>query len=380
MRSWRRSGALAVLVAAVMAAGALAAARGKVVGPRGAVEVYRAAFHKWKGPLTGDVPLNIGDKVRTGPDGSCTVVFFNREGTQDTVEVAEDTLLEVPDIPENSEETSWVGMFSKAIGKVFCSVTRRPPAEGQRSTFNVRTPTVVAGVRGTEFGVEYRRKKDRTILGVKKGVIDAVMYGGLALGLLTSNHELAIDALKVFRYAAHLRNAQEFLYDNKEKVNAKYNYQFHLAEVVSGQTLIDGQVVDRSWWNRELPWDGRTPEDPMQVKVLGGHAVLHLRNTGWLLFRGGSEFACYREGNALVGRLRSGWMSFWRADPNMGPLERGPAHEVDIFVEKADGGDVRISDYTPKGGVTRVFIERTEAGPEVDVSEGEVKVTPIAYE
>ncbi len=368
-------------VAAVPQAIAQGTARGRITKPRGKVEIYAAAFNRWKGPLAGEVPVQMGDRVRTGPGSSCEVVFYNKEGGQDSVAVSENTMLEIPDIPENQDQTSWVGMFSESLGKVVCQVTRRPPAEHEASPFNVRAPTVVAGVRGTEFAVEYDHRKKRTFLGVTRGILNGLAYGGALLGLVTSNQELAVDAIRVFRYAMMARAAQQFLYENQDHVNAKYNREFHVAEATAGQVLLDGALVDATWWNKEIDWDapGRDWQNPLVLTVGTGYAILHLRHTGWLRFESGTEFSFYRMGNALMGRLRKGKMTFHRADPTFQPLRHGPRHDVAVFMARTNGDDLKVVDFTRRGGVTMATLEMAGAGrmPTVDVLEGDVKVLSI---
>jgi hypothetical protein len=117
----------------------------------------------------------------------------------------------------------------------------------------------------------------------------------------------------------------------------------------------------------------------MVLTTTKGTTLVHLRETGWFRFDAGSEISLYRLGNSLMGRLRQGKMTFWRSDPNQRPLRHGPRHEVEIFMAKQDGNDLKVMDYTRKGGTTLVTLDMGMGGkyPTVDVLDGEVKVQTI---
>lgn len=375
---------LSMVVGCVLAAAVAAApqARGKVAQVSGRADLYMAAFNKWKQGVQGGQDLFVGDRLQTQAGASAKVTLYSSSG-QDTIEVAPDTLLEIPDVFENKDETTWVGMFSAAVGKLKCLISRRPPAEGAPASFNVRTPTVVAGVRGTEFNVEYERRRNISFLGLNKGALNAIMAGGALAGLVSTNEEVAITGLKVFRYAAHLRNAQVF-HDAVDTVNEKYNLLFSLAETsVEAGTLVNGTMVfgrfEEVWARSELPFEGPNVgwDNPMVVKTAKGHCILHLRHTGWFMLEEGSEMSCYRMGNAIMIRLREGVLHFHRSDPTQKPLRKGPAMDVEVFMAKDDATDLRVIDFTPKGGVTRATLTMKPGRPTVDVREGEMKVLEV---
>jgi hypothetical protein len=147
--------------------------RGTVIEPRGAVEHYVKAFNKWVGPLRADTPVYTGDIVRTGPNSSCRVVFRNRAGRQDTITVGPDTLLEIPEIPELQPRLSITTQIWKGIIKIKKAILREPPTEEERleEIFTVRTPTIVVGVRGTEFILSVRENESSEIL-LKEGQLE----------------------------------------------------------------------------------------------------------------------------------------------------------------------------------------------------------------
>jgi len=387
MRAPRRAAPLALLAAAFLAGAAAAApqARGKVVQVSGGVDLYMHAFHKWKRGVQSGQDLYVGDRLQTNSGASAKVTLYSKSG-QDTIDVSADTLLEIPDVYENKEETTWVGMFSSALGQIKCLISRRPPAEGAPNSFNVRTPTAVAGVRGTEFNVTYQRKADTTIFGLKEGVVNAVMASGALVGLLSTDEDVAITGLQVFRVASHLKNIHDiFLKGHEERVNNRYNLLFNVAEVSVGNgTLVNGEPVltehEDDWAKRELPFEAPEAswDKPMVVKVTQGHCILHLRHTGWFKLEAGTEVSAYRLGNAILMRLRHGEMHFHRSDPRFGFLERGPAMDVEVFMRKDDDTDLRVIDFSPKGALTRATLELRKPGsPRVYVREGQMKVQEV---
>lgn len=385
--STRRRRIGAALLAGVMAlaatpgAWAQAQSRGKVKVARGDVQVFLAAFNKWRPGVAPGQPIYLGDKLRTGPGASAQVVLFNDAG-EDTIDLAAETLFEIPDVVENEVKTTWTGMFSYTLGKLKALVTRRPPAPGQDDSLVIRTPTVVAGVRGTEFDVEYDNPKRRSVLRVKEGVVRGLMLGGVLAGLFSKDEGVATAGLQAFRLGAHLKLSQDFLGGNQEKVNRKFNLRFHIAEAVGSGITVNGETVGGSWWGRELPFEGPgvDADRPMVVKATGGHVLLHIRHTGWLLLEPGGELSCYRLGNAFLSRLRAGRLHYHRLDPTHKPIKGTPSMEFEVFMAKPGGGDLRFIDYTPKGQVARVVFDLPTAGahPVAEVKQGQLKVLEVA--
>jgi hypothetical protein len=369
-----------MLIGLILAVAVVAApeVRGKVASVTGEVSLYAAAFNKWKRGIRSGQPLYLGDRLQTGSGAKVQVTLFSKTGA-DTIDVGADTLFEIPDVVENAEEVSWVGMFSKAVGRIHCLITRKPPGKGEKNPFNVRTPTVVAGVRGTSFNVEYDHRSGTSFLHLNKGVINGLTYAGLALGALSTDEELAVTGLKVFRYASHLRNAQDFFGGNLDKVNKKYNRLFHIAEATEGGLTINDIPVIQGWWNIELPFQEPAANwnQPMVAKVTKGSATLHLRHTGWLKLEAGTELSCYRFGNAFVARLRKGTLHYQRSGPNQEPLKYGPALDFEVFMAEPGGGDLHVLDYTAKGGVTRATLKLIGGKPSVDVAEGQMKLQEV---
>lgn len=89
-------------------------------------------------------PLEEGDVVITGVDGVAVVTV----SAGSRVKLRENTVVTI-------DAGTTAGSVELRQGGIFARV--RQAATGERRSFEVRTPTVVAGVRGTEFFVAYGR-------------------------------------------------------------------------------------------------------------------------------------------------------------------------------------------------------------------------------
>lgn len=136
------------LVVALSLIGSLAQAQvvGTVEKIEGAPEVKRSGTSNWSSIKNADT-VAIGDQLRT------------REGTKMAIRMSDDSMLTLAEktvitiddqtLKPSGQNTS---IFSLLLGKVRAVVSDRYKEPGSR--FEVRTPTAVAGVRGTEFIAE----------------------------------------------------------------------------------------------------------------------------------------------------------------------------------------------------------------------------------
>jgi hypothetical protein len=106
----------------------------------GAVEIGRGEPPAWQAAHVGDL-LGAGDSVRTGRGGRAEVIL----GTG-VARLFENSLLRLPPDAMRPEGAAAVGLDRG--GSLFDVQTRRPS-----DPFEVRTPEVVASVKGTRFGV-----------------------------------------------------------------------------------------------------------------------------------------------------------------------------------------------------------------------------------
>jgi hypothetical protein len=139
-------------------------ARGEIRQAEGTVELFSHDFpdRGWKRVNAGQ-DLYEGDFLRTGSrDSSARVTLYSASG-QDTIDIAPDTLLELP-IPHQSESarTQLTDAFIELKEGIvrWWTGNEATPEVDWPSAFNIRTPTVVAGSRdsGTDGAVPGLRK------------------------------------------------------------------------------------------------------------------------------------------------------------------------------------------------------------------------------
>lgn len=141
-----------VLVLAAVA-GATAQEVGQVVAAEGSAEIVRGTVTS---PAQAGMVIEKGDELRTGRPGRIRVMFQD----QSVVTVSDDSRLTVDEQvfdPDSSSARSNLGLLK---GKVSSIVSAYYNWSGSR--YEVKTPTAVAGVRGTEFAVVYDDNLDTT--------------------------------------------------------------------------------------------------------------------------------------------------------------------------------------------------------------------------
>ncbi|MBI5750512.1 MAG: FecR domain-containing protein [Nitrospinae bacterium] len=127
----------------------------------GRVDILKAGATAASPVKTGD-DAAMGDIVRTKSDGKAEITF--KDDT--TIRLAPETRMKLDEYvfnPDNSRSKGVLGLFR---GKVRAVVSKARggiiPVGFGESTFNINTPTAIAGVRGTDFFVFF----DKGITGV----------------------------------------------------------------------------------------------------------------------------------------------------------------------------------------------------------------------
>ena len=139
---------------------ASAQSAGQVVAQEGTAEVLRGGTSNWI-PIVVQGEVFLHDELRTQAHSRLQVRFQD----ESVLTLAENTHLTV-DEQIVQPAASLTSVFSLLVGKVRVFVTDRYKAPG--SKFEVHTPTVVAGVRGTEFIITYPWVPDTTrVIGVE---------------------------------------------------------------------------------------------------------------------------------------------------------------------------------------------------------------------
>jgi len=157
------------LAAALVVVGRARAADeiGWVADLEGTLEVRHAGTDAWT-PLAAGAALQGGDRLRTGA-GSRAKLLLRDDSVLNLAPASEISLDQQVAAPAP------VAKISMLAGKLRAVVTERYGAPG--ATYEVETPTAVAGVRGTSFVASYDAAQDETLV---VGLVDVTTVRALA--------------------------------------------------------------------------------------------------------------------------------------------------------------------------------------------------------
>ena len=133
----------------------------------GEVSIQKQDEEIWL-PVEVDIPLEEGDRIKTGKDGHVEILMD--DGSM--VKLEENSEITIRELAADYQTKSITSSLFLWFGRVLSNVTK---FTNKTSRFQVSTPTLVAGVRGTEFIVE-TTDSELTEVGVFDG---EVAVGGL---------------------------------------------------------------------------------------------------------------------------------------------------------------------------------------------------------
>lgn len=127
----------------------------------GSVDILRPGAVAAAPVQTGD-PVGMGDAVRTKRNGKAEIQFRD----ESVIQLAPETRITIDQYSFRPDNTREKGFLSLLRGKIRAVVSKIRASivsvSGTDSNFNIKTPTAVAGVKGTDFLVYY----DRGVTGV----------------------------------------------------------------------------------------------------------------------------------------------------------------------------------------------------------------------
>jgi hypothetical protein len=149
-----------LLVAAVLVLlapwSALAAPVGTFSKVEGAVDILRQNEIAATKVRAGD-PVSMGDAVRTKRAGKAEITFQD----ETVIQLAPETRITIDEYTYRGKNARERGLISLLRGKVRAIVSKLrvavTPVSRTDTNFNVRTPTAIAGVKGSELIVYYER-------------------------------------------------------------------------------------------------------------------------------------------------------------------------------------------------------------------------------
>jgi FecR protein len=112
----------------------------------GEVLIQKGRENLWL-PVEKDMPLEQGDHLKTGAKGFAEILVD--DGSQMRLE--ENSEITLSELSADAQTKSITASVYLWFGRMLSNLT---PFAHSRSKFEVQTPTVVAGVRGTDFAVE----------------------------------------------------------------------------------------------------------------------------------------------------------------------------------------------------------------------------------
>lgn len=117
----------------------------KISAITGDVQVQKGGAGEWKTAAVGGL-LQSGDKIKTGSKSSCTIEWSQGN----TMKLKEFTNVAIDKLEKNPAADAETTSLNMASGKVYGKAKKM---SGKGSQFEIKTPTAIAGVRGTELGV-----------------------------------------------------------------------------------------------------------------------------------------------------------------------------------------------------------------------------------
>ena len=120
----------------------------RIIYVEGQVEVQFAQTGNWVRAKKGMI-LKKDDFIRTSHRSAAELIIFEKKGTRNTIKIAENTSMMLVGDPQ-------INSVLLPKGKIFSTIIKMK----RGSTFEVYTPTAVAGVRGSGFEIETDGKND----------------------------------------------------------------------------------------------------------------------------------------------------------------------------------------------------------------------------
>ena len=174
--SWRRVLFLALLVS-LPSTGALAAPdkAGVISALTGDVSIKDKAGAVRSAPKVG-VPVLAGDEIQTGKRGFVRLLFND----DSVITIGADSRFAVTSFSFDQTASSRKGLFQLFIGKM--KVVTKKMNNWQQNIFEVKTPSAIAGVRGTSFLVTVTEEGYTAVLTLTGEVQIFSPDGGLIQG------------------------------------------------------------------------------------------------------------------------------------------------------------------------------------------------------
>lgn len=149
--------ATVIMALALLTSGlAIAAPVGTFTKVEGKVDIFRPSEDAAAPVQAGD-PVSLGDAIRTKRNGRAEIQFKD----ETVIQLAPETRITIDEYSYRGENTREKGLIGLFRGKMRAIVAKLKavvvPVARTDASFNVKTPTAIAGVKGTDFIIYYER-------------------------------------------------------------------------------------------------------------------------------------------------------------------------------------------------------------------------------
>jgi len=242
---------------------------GRLKSFSGTVSVKTASGTEWS-QVTEEIPLEAGDLIRTGSDGTAEL-YLDDKGA---FFVGRNTELEVSSLEQSNTS------FSLAFGSLVAKVKH---LLSDKFKMQVRTPTAVCAVRGTEFAVEYSRLgKDTGVAVFDEGRVAVTPLDEAGAPgteqLLEKNTELSlVPSQKRFRPAPLARMARHRGQVAALRTTVKLRIKAWKRLSPSDRAELRDRALKRRVLHRQLTSKERAPAKGRGLKAGSGAKVKAVR-------------------------------------------------------------------------------------------------------
>lgn len=122
----------------------------KIIEIKGEALVKSSKEKNWLSAKTGMI-LKEGDVIKTGTNSAVVIQLLKENQETAIVDIKNNSQLLIAEISKTDEKKREHTLLDLAIGKILVKAQK---LHGEKSKFEVKTPTSIAGVRGTTFTVE----------------------------------------------------------------------------------------------------------------------------------------------------------------------------------------------------------------------------------
>ncbi len=223
---------LKILLAALFLAapGARAAETGCVYGMHGEVRIQSSAGGPWAEAYRG-TPFSEGDAIRTGESSWCELLL--RDGS--FIRLDADAQVSAEELRVHEGDRFF--LFSFLRGKALWLAAKLKPAGGGK--FEVRTPSAVCAVRGTDFAISVSTE----------GRTDVGLFDGAVLLSTGSSHEALLPGGEAEaergRLAVQARLSRLMLAEERRWKKLKSRVERLRERLRERQDFIDRYVAER---------------------------------------------------------------------------------------------------------------------------------------